>query len=467
MSQSSMRFRSPTEWTYLWLPLLPIIGLLTLLAYGVVQERLAAGEVRELKAELRSDDIALTNQQLTRWFDQHTSREHTDEWRDVFLATIGLQSRFGSLTLMVEGFEEFVPPGESWDDEPIVSEYIEDAQVIIDQIEKIVDNPRPTWQPLLFTDFSTLLGELQESRGIMQLLAREFRMAVYQDDSARALRAIRLMRGLEKSFDWRIGLISELVATAHRAAIYTALRPSLEIEFWSSEELDQISEWLREDIALDQRWKDSLASELAMGIQALESPESLRGALDAPVFPFGVAPSAKLRFLDELQRQMEIEGVGTVAHVREIKKIGDMVSDGIEQGEVTITGIPLANTELLVALYWPSYSSASAAIARTEGERRWTLTAVGIRQFRLQENRWPTELSELSELGLSSEVWEAFPGEPFGYAVDESGTALLWSLDTTQWGTRNPTISYSPPTQDDLGSMPLDTALMQMYFQKS
>jgi hypothetical protein len=82
-------------------------------------------------------------------------------------------------------------------------------------------------------------------------------------------------------------------------------------------------------------------------------------------------------------------------------------------------------------MLYPAVNAAAATYARNERETRWTLTAVAIKEFQLQRQRWPDSLDELTSVGLSASDWMATDSDAFGYQIsDDDGEAILWTTPT-------------------------------------
>ncbi len=423
-----------SERTYLLVVALPPLVLLSVFAYGAIREGYAAAANTAQLVQIQNDGNPIDNHSMTQWFDRRTSKENSTQWRDVFVATRGLGNRFGILaTDWVVDFERLVAPDQPWDAEPIASRYAEEAQPILDSIEKLVSNREPVWEPLLIEGQMTLLAELQESRGIVKVLANEFRVAVHQGDQPRAFRALELIRGVSEAFDWNIGLISDFVVFGHRNTYRSLVRGSLQFSFWTEPQLlAKLQQQLSKADALDARWQDSLASEQAMSLVELSDDTRGGSAIslvsDINLFPFGVPATTKARFL-EIMRQLEsVKNPGTTGHAAIVDGAIQNNLRSTSNSAFTITGIPFATGEIAIGMLYPAVDAAAATYVRNERERRWTLTAVAIKEFQMQQQRWPDSLDELTSVGLSASDWMVTDSAAFGYQINDDGDeAILWT----------------------------------------
>ncbi len=286
------------------------------------------------------------------------------------------------------------------------------------------------------------------------MLANEFRVAVHQGDQSRALRALQLVRGVSEAFNWNIGVISDLVVFGHRDTYRTLIRGSLQFEFWTDPQLlAQLKQQLARRDDLQARWHDSRASEQAMTLEALsddaQSSGSMSPANGINLFPFGVPATTRARLLELMQGLDLVKEPGTSSHVAIVDGVIENALRDRSASSFTITGIPFATAENAISMIFPSLEAAASAYLRNERDRRWTLTAVAIKEFRLQQQRWPKSLNELTSVGLSASDWMVTESTPFGYQISDDGAeAILWTTpsDGTPLGA---TLWPQPPSSYD------------------
>jgi hypothetical protein len=88
----------------------------------------------------------------------------------------------------------------------------------------------------------------------------------------------------------------------------------------------------------------------------------------------------------------------------------------------------------LAGLLAPASAQCLEAEVRSEETRRWTLTAVAIRQFKLKNGKWPKKLNELESVGLKVTDYTDTEKNVFGYQV-EGDKAFLWKRHPNHgWG---------------------------------
>ena len=114
-------------------------------------------------------------------------------------------------------------------------------------------------------------------------------------------------------------------------------------------------------------------------------------------------------------------------------------------GTYTINGIPFAYSDAPLGFLVNNYATLSAAFAMQAMDRRWTVTAVALQQYRLSEGRWPKDLAELRSVGLSRSDWLAIGDQPFGYRVEgDPPAAILWTIPPDGLATNDPAVPPGP-----------------------
>lgn len=415
-----------SESIYLLVITLPLILIAITFALGFQRESAAKAHYDGIVTQLNEQGLPTDNHGSTVSFDQRLSQETSIGWLDVLVAKHELNVQFMDVRRMIIDADEMPQPGQPWEIEPIIRRYTERAEPILAAMDELVKQDQPVWQPLIWEGFDTLLPEIQESRDLTRLLATEFRHAVQQDDPERALRALNLMHGVVKAFDWHICLVADLVTMAGRSQHRLLIRQSLETGFWDdAESLQQLREQLLETDNLDSRWIQMVAGEQAMLSESLGDSFTVTGI---KLFPFGVPPAARVNLLEKIRLAGEVQGVGTVEHVRAIEREIEQSTtrpNGPASGSnFTLVGLPFAYSDGPTGLLGADFAGAAEAYLRDETERRWTLTAVAIKQFQVRFDRWPDQLGELSAIGIPNSTWLMDGQTPFFYAVDHDGVTL-------------------------------------------
>ena len=449
------------EWAYGLAALLPLLLLTALFIVGEVRERAAAADVRAELSRLKSEGYPVGIRSMTQWYDARTAAEHAQQWQDVLAAYRAVQDRFDGLAEgSVEGFDRVVAPDQSWSAKPIAQRYVEESKPIIDAIERLVGEEQPVWFPIVFEGYGTVLPDLQAYRELVRLLAVELAVAVHQGDDERAIRALGSIPGVAAAFDSQVALVADLVHMALVGQHRSLIRQSLAVGFWTdTSQLIRLRQQLPPLQHLDRRWQRAIAAERALGLELLDAGSG--GWRDSGLFPFPwePAPIVTRRYLQVMRAIGQLSHAGTVQHGRRVDEIlNEMFQTAPPSSSISISGIPFASANVVLGEIIPAYQGAATAFARLARERRWTLTAVAIKQYQLQQNRWPSELAELTAVGLLPSDWQAFDSVPFGYEVSSDGDeAVLWTMPVN-----GEVLPPEPPTEQTEYTQDLETFVVHI-----
>jgi hypothetical protein len=330
-------------------------------------------------------------------------------------------------------------PGGDWPEEPLVASFLKEMEPVLQSIEKASVHPTPVRFPMMFDGVGTLLEHLQESRNVMRLLSLDFDFALYHQDTKRALRDLDLMLATIKAFDSRETLVSELINIALRGIRTGAIQRSLTNSIWTDDELVTLRKSMEFPEPLGQRWKDVMAGERAVGLSAIESfrsnpNEDLGSGPAVQLFP--LTPMGETIFLDYYERAINLPS-------------SDMKTwqDSAARVEQLIYKERSSSAGVWLGLLLPAVQAAVSAEIRTEVDRRWTQTAIVLRQYKSQKGEWPSRLRDLESLGLGLDDYSTVNGEVFGYEI-VGKTAYLWTADPAKWHVKQ-NISPTRPSKED------------------
>ncbi|WP_442505949.1 hypothetical protein SH528x_004767 [Novipirellula sp. SH528] len=447
-----MNFKPSRERSLYLLLATPVIALLGVFVLGVKIERDAAASVKASLARLTSEGEPIGNHTLAQWMDNNTSQETTTQWRDILVATNGLSVRFSDLLPLDDEHE--LAPSQPQDDADILQRYAQQAQPIIEAIGQIQAQPEPAWQPVVFNGFGTLLPDLQGSRSIIYLLSFEFRVAIDQRDPSRAIHALELILKVADAYDWQIGFVSDFVYFAAVNRHRDQIRESLAIDFWDDEEqLLQLRGQVNRPHDLRDRLAKAVATERAYQLAEFgitnAGPNYFERESGFEIFPLGVTATTGQSMLARYEQWKDIDTT-TAFDKWPASDISNHENDDF--GTFSILGIPIANTAAFLEPFYTNEGYIASTLYRFELNRRWTLTAVAIKLFKLQHDRFPNELSELSEIGLTKSDWMVNSKESFGYEVGgRDEVAYLWSIDfeTAKRVNGEPVVAAERPVTSD------------------
>lgn len=440
-AQKPSWYSSNLRW-YVVLAVLPtMIAIVAVLFYGY-REWDAAQSLRAQKAEWAQSGVPYNNVSLKDWYTKRTHSEGTEEWQKILQLCHWGQGATGIDRLPYLGSEGVVltslVPGGDWPEEPLVASFLKEMEPVLDSIEKASVHPTPVRFPVMFDGVGTLLEHLQESRNVMRLLCLDFDFAYYHQDTKRAMRDLDLMLATIKAFDSRETLVSELINMALRGLRTGAIRRSLTNSIWTDDELATLRKSMELPEPHGERWKDVMIGERAIGLSAIESmrrnPDEIVDSDVSKLFP--LTPSGEKIFLDYYERALNVPSSDL--------KTWQAAAEGVER---TIDAARSSSAAIWLGLLVPAVQAAVSAETRTEVDRRWTQTAVVLRQYKSQKGEWPSRLRDLEALGLGLDDYSTVNGEVFGYEV-VGKTAYLWTADPAKWHLKQ-SISPTRPSKED------------------
>ncbi len=463
MSKTKLVAPIRRELAYRTFIVMPPLAVAAVIGLGVWRERVAEVEFRSTIATHVSRNEPVGNASMTKFFDSRTTRETSQQWQRITTSTSALMGKHNGST--VNESDPLVPKGEPWPAEAFANALSEESQPILSELRDLAGSKKPVWLPLLFDGINVNFEGIQDSRIVARLLANEFRVAYHAGDRERAAATLSLMHSMNQITDWQGTTVVALVHHSFVGLYQNLIRESLAHEFWTHDDLKVLGETLQPDVDLDDRWSNMIAGDRAMAFSAMRAVESTnqstRGAFGGDqLAPFGIAATHLEEMSKKLDENGSVPGAGTYAHQENIRQLYSVLRNGnLRAGsprfkEVSITGLPFALGDPIHDFYLPAFEAASRAFAYSENTRRWTLTAVAIKQFHLQEKRWPRTLDELSLVGLPDTESKvdgvansAVNANRFGYRILGRGNGVqLWT--SYDFNTVQP-VGLGPPQEHD------------------
>lgn len=440
-SQKPSWYASNLRW-YVILAIVPaVVAMVAGLFYGY-REWSAAQYLRAQRAEWSQSGIPFNNVSLKEWYTKRTHSEGTEDWLEVLQLCKWGSGASSTDRLPYLGYEgktllSLIPDGD-WPEEPLVASFLKEMEPVLQALEEASVHPTPVRFPIIFNGVGTNLDYLQDSRNVLRLLNLDFDYAYYHQDTKRALRDLELMLATIRAFDSRETLVSELINVALRGIRTGAIRRSLKNSIWTDDELATLRKSIENPEPLGERWKDVLIGERAVGLSAIESlrnnaNEELDSGRTGRLFP--LTSSGERIFLDYYQRVMNLPS-------------SDLKTWQASAGIETLLDAARGSSSMVwIGMILPAVQAAIAAEIRSEVDRRWTQTAIVLRQYKNQKGEWPSRLRDLETLGLSLDDYSTAHGEVFGYEV-VGQTAYLWTADPRNWHLQQ-NISPTRPSEAD------------------
>jgi len=219
---------------------------------------------------------------------------------------------------------------------------------------------------------------------------------------------------------------------------------------WDESQLAAIRELMSAEKDLAAPWRESLSNERALALAALDQVESIRilskmtgnehTFSDEPVMPSDV--QLLMEYYNDL-----------------IAASGDSILQWKKRAEEIERDLNANHRNSVAGMILPATAQTIASGINIEETRRWTLVAVALRQYHLQEGKWPQQLSDLDAVGLVFDDYSNMRGELFGYEVDGE-TAYLWKRPYNSSGEIR--ISPTRPIEQEDGE-PLESYLLELH----
>ncbi len=419
-----------------WLPPLGVAAMFTAaaLTWHTNQESLVESTTKIHSNAMENDETIFAD-----WYDSRTSKKHTLELKMLGAAA---DAWFGDV---VESFPDekdshYFFAGANLDKHKDKADFIPhhalQAAPLLHRLKAFAEtDDAAVWIPMSLDE--RMLPE-PISQNLMQVLQFEFLDAVLSDQPPRAIDAIRLC--------YRVDTKINLGRSGFSMLAQTLVRNSLSQDIWSESELAILQELCSGDGDESSLWRDQITAEFLIALPILSGAghrgkqfEKLRFGRSTPRGPeklasvSSIAPSEVGDAAAALAQIQSTGGVGTWNHYSQVAGITSQLRhrQGKEFQLDHWLKVPFMKGAWISGLV--AYQQHSAqnflTIANTQ---RWTRCAIALKQFRLRFGRWPSDLSELSEVDLPASDTVDYLGDKFFYRIEDDATvAQLWCQSKT------------------------------------
>jgi len=389
----------------------------------VYRETVASSDLKRKLDELRQAGQPFDNDSLALYFEKLSHKEGTAAWSEILTLSRASRAGTGANDLPIVGTGKYpheLQPGSAWPDEPRVAEYLEQVRPIIKRVQLADSFPKPVWMPVRFDGLSTLLEETQESRLAVRILELDCAYALYHNESERALKDIDAMRSVADAFNWPFCMSTQWIAIASLGIQRASIDRSLDMNVWNEEQLTKLSAQVDKPYDIAQAWRAGYAGELAMVNASLDNlSESLpRESMGNQLLQLPIMPSTRLEILRvyETWQRLSDDGGEGLAERANANLATQFATQRYSLTNMYLSFFLLNSTQIIFNF------------DGLEMGRRLTHTSLAVKRFQVKNNRWPKNLSELSDVGLVQKDWRATKKESFGYAV-EGDRAFVWSYE--------------------------------------
>ena len=400
--------------------LIPIFLFALFIGFICYREAMAYRELNDKLEAIRQVGEPIDDASMAAHFEKTTHKEGTVAWSEAIMLA-------GSANAISNGLpfvgDESLPrdfrPGVEWPEEPRVAEFLREIRPLFKKIDDADAFPKPVWAPVDFNGFSTTLEVYQETRSLARILNLDASHALFHREGERALKDIRSLQSVSKAFDVELVLVTKLITIAIQHLHKDSITRSLIMDVWNDEQLAELMDQVRQPYDVAKAWKSSFIGQRAMTYAAVNDSISLAGVMgdyNNPLYRLPILPSGKLALLRSYDVVLDISSASA-----------NELVDRATVAEKQVMG--LASTDYLVGLFFPALAAYAEAFDRDEVLRRLTMTSLAVKRFQLKNNRFPKNLPELTDVGLSERDWTTTHRQAFGYEVDNE-IAYVWTYGT-------------------------------------
>lgn len=398
----------------LWVLVMLGIGLGGLSVLGF-QQLQANRDYQQRISKLRSSGIPVDNETLDAHFAANTSKTHTSDWNRACRALDNSWISVLAQELPFVGSGEFPKSALSdgqWADAGLVEDFLERLAPSMTELHALADSivEVPIWQPMHFDGFATLLGPLQESRSIMNVLLLDYHYALFHRDRNRALRDLKTMRVNVEAYGWKTFFVGELIYLGLVGLHRNAIQVSLQTDIWTEEDLQELIKQVGPSRDLTKVWPKVIASERAMALASLSGSGEYFG--ETPWMEFAMKlPTARRDYLLAMERASALSTADMQQFLTQAIDFEKSKNRGIVADMLTPAVVGMAD-----------------ALAKSEDDRRLTRLALAVKHFRLSQGRLPNSLAELVQkqtLGITSSDLLTIDQLPLGYSVEGDSAQLV------------------------------------------
>lgn len=410
-----------------WAASIPL-GLLLIGGVAIgVSEFQATSELQAKVNHLKQAGVPYDCESLDEWYRRRTHPEGAQAWVQI-LDSVSATSQLAVVENLPivgngKGLVE-LDPQSKWRDEPTVNEFLTEMQGLIQQIHQLKKWPTPVQLPLEIHGAQTLLPHYQQSRSLTHLLALDFEYAFYHKEFDRALEDLRSMGTVVKAIDTDFCMVVELIVMATVGVQNQEIQRSLFTDSWPAEKLIALREIVGDVRFTPTKWKAWFANERAMNGDVIASGDLSRitGTNEASLVP--LFQTGRLRIFDAYDSLINVGD----SPLTSLKSRSESATKNLVKRDATFD---IDGGNIWIGLMFPAADSMARAVENVENNRRLTVTAIALRQFKLQEGRWPNHLRELEKVGLTADDISTLNHGGLGYEV-EGDVAFLWGGKSTE-----------------------------------
>ncbi|TWU42965.1 hypothetical protein Q31b_19990 [Novipirellula aureliae] len=430
-----MKRTSRFDKRYLLLVSVPIAILASLFAISLLT---AWSSQRKLDRGLRlvtGLDDATAADALAVWYDSHSSKAETLEWRKMETASMAVSYLsnhvFGEYRYQLN---TLVPPGQPWPDEARNERLVALAKPVVDRLKATPMPDEPVWHPLFYESFANPFPIAEMPAPLMAVLWPEIRDAYYKGDTSRAISAIRLYLDLLGPKSNRS--IEQPLFTSYE--LHMAIRNSLSDGIWSEAELVELQQLLTPEHDWQRIWERRVALDALIVSPWLQNP--WRHERFAQISRVGNGTNGGLQdvnrstwvpsdSLDVVMKYVDVKELdaepGTAAFrdaanalfVSRLTNPYNIPPGGPAFWLDQWLKLPCMPSSHLDSNIGSNLSTEAQMLFSTAVDCRFTRTAIAVKQYQMKSDKWPESLVQLKKVGLPLPQTIGSYETPFYYEV--------------------------------------------------
>ncbi|WP_182866509.1 hypothetical protein [Stieleria mannarensis] len=392
------------------LTLTPPIALILFCVSAAATWQAGSATIRPLLEQSFSSELIDSPSPEAADYAARTSKEQTKSYRELIAAVDSLNYQYQFLfDALAEQEDLFDNLDQEHPVDAYIAEYLADAAPLLEMVRQFKFRASAIWQPNELGNPYRFSNGMLQSRGLTDLLMVEFRSAVRDKQTDRAIEAFDLFERLDPGIN----------ASASQRILPLVTR-SIASGIWGEAELNQLDRRVHGSRDLEDIWQNRLR-----GTKLSQLPWLLRGEVSESwrydAIPKTYAPSRRIQWLRHQDEFSRVRGIGTLAAIKQVIELENEWASQSESALDLALQIPAYNQH-----HHPGGSTQYFAIlfAGIANERRYARTAIAVARYKLKYGDDPATLDDLSKVGLPRSETLDPTGHPFLFESDEQGCRL-------------------------------------------
>jgi hypothetical protein len=327
--------------------------------------------------------LPIDNSTMMTWYEQRTSRDRSEEWRDIVLAANARRTQ-GGINELLDIRNEPELDDESYQRK--LRDFIAEIRPLLNRIEHVSDLGKPIWVPMRFRGGSTIMDF--ESQCVFYLLRLQFKHDLLEQSPTGLIKTLATMQRCVSSTDYQIGTGQLWLRLSQLSTLYGCVQEGLEKNQWDAQQLRQVEEFLK-PIDLAREWQMTVDSDRAL----------LRST-----------PTHELARQRNLKLQSEMD---TLFPWNSQLALWDAHTNARDLGSIGFERLIEYTKSMHERSDWVSLSEMGDWIVNHETNRRLVHAALDVRSFQRKNQRSPESFQELASESSALNRYRSCEGADF------------------------------------------------------